>query len=69
MTISDSGKISDYDEELMRDICRIRNIKLFNAKKDNNNYKFDFDKIPSGFVEECLILLQLCRWNIAYRKR
>lgn len=38
-------KISENDEKLIKDICKIRDIDLFKAKKDTNNYKFDFEKI------------------------
>lgn len=38
-------EISDNDKKLVKDICKIRDIDLFKAKKDSNNYKFDFEKI------------------------
>lgn len=38
-------KISPQDEDLIKDICKFRNIELYKSKKDNKNYKFEFEKI------------------------
>lgn len=38
-------KIKEENEELIKEICKMRKIPLFKAKKDNNNYKLGFDEI------------------------
>lgn len=37
--------ISEKDEKLIKNICKIKKIPLFKAIKNKNEYKFDFDEV------------------------
>lgn len=37
--------ISEKDEKLIKNICKIKEIPLFKAIKDKDKYKFDFDEV------------------------
>ena len=37
--------ISEKDEKLIKNICKIKEIPLFKAIKNKEEYKFDFDEV------------------------